>query len=187
MRPIDADAMSKSIAEGIRLAEEWEKEATEKNDECGIRYATNTYNNLLAMLHRVQEQPTIESEKMEHNLLPFSKRIGLSKEFEKWAEYNGVANCPESVIAFLLINNLLDIDACYEYLSKLSTAEKHCAKWIPREYDGYADGLPVWDLWECSHCGHEHIGTEDTLTAYCPDCGYDMYGGENHVGFDEKE
>lgn len=114
MRPIDADAMSKSIAEGIRLAEEWEREATENNDECGLKYAANTYSNLLAMLHRVQEQPTIEKE---NNLLPFSKRVGLSKEFEKWANDNGAANCPESVIAFLLINNLLDVDACWEYLS----------------------------------------------------------------------
>lgn len=117
MRPIDADVMSKSIAEGIRLAEEWEKEATEKNDECGLKYATDTYNSLLGILHRVQEQPTIELEKREHYLLPFSKRIGLSKEFEKWADDNGVKNCPESVIAFLLINNLLNVDACWEYLS----------------------------------------------------------------------
>ena len=117
MRPIDADAMSKSIAEGIRLAEEWEKEATENNDECGLKYAANTYNNLLAMLHRVQEQPTIELKRREHYLLPFSKRIGLSKAFEKWTDDNGVANCSESVIAFLLINGLLDIDACWEYLS----------------------------------------------------------------------
>lgn len=117
MRPIDADAMSKSIVEDIRFAEEWEKEAVEKGDECDLKYATNTYNSLLAMLHRVQEQPTIESDKREQNLLPFSKRIGLSKEFEKWANDNGAANCPESVIAFLLINNLLDVDACWEYLS----------------------------------------------------------------------
>lgn len=116
MRPIDADAMSKSIAEGIRLAEEWEREATENNDECGLKYAANTYNNMLAMLHMVQEQPTIEKE---HSLLPFSRRdeIELSKEFEKWADDNGVTNCPESVIAFLLVNSLLDVDACWEYLS----------------------------------------------------------------------
>lgn len=66
-----------------------------------------------------------------------------------------------------------------------ATRKQPLAKWIPREYDGYADGLPVWDLWECSHCGHEHSGTEDTLTVYCPDCGYGMYGGENHVGCDQ--
>lgn len=44
-------------------------------------------------------------------------------------------------------------------------------RWIPIEYDGCADGQPVWDKWECSGCGHEHNGDEDTLTAFCPDCG----------------
>ena len=47
-------------------------------------------------------------------------------------------------------------------------------RWIPTEYDSYADGSPVWDKWECSECGHEHIGEEDTLTAFCPDCGAKM-------------
>lgn len=44
-------------------------------------------------------------------------------------------------------------------------------RWIPTEYDSYADGAPVW---ECSDCGHEHKGEEDTLTAFCPDCGTRM-------------
>ena len=47
-------------------------------------------------------------------------------------------------------------------------------RWIPTEYDSYADGAPVWDKWECSECGHEHNGEEDTLTAFCPDCGAKM-------------
>lgn len=47
-------------------------------------------------------------------------------------------------------------------------------KWEPIEYDGYADGNPVWDLWECSECGKEHAGDQDTLTQYCPDCGAKM-------------
>ena len=51
-------------------------------------------------------------------------------------------------------------------------------RWIPTEYDSYADGEPVWDKWECSECGHEHKGEEDTLTAFCPDCGAKMNGGE---------
>jgi len=50
-------------------------------------------------------------------------------------------------------------------------------RWIPTEYDSYADGAPVWDKWECSECGHEHNGEEDTLTAFCPDCGADMREG----------
>ena len=46
--------------------------------------------------------------------------------------------------------------------------------WIPTSYDGYADGNPVWDEWECSECGYEHHGEDDTLTCFCPDCGVDM-------------
>ena len=51
-------------------------------------------------------------------------------------------------------------------------------EWIPTEYDGYADGCPVWDLWECSECHEEHRGDEETLTYYCPHCGAKMDGKE---------
>ena len=64
------------------------------------------------------------------------------------------------------------------------TKKKPLAKWIPRGYSEYVDGIPVWELWECSHCGYQHNGKDHTLTKYCPDCGYGMYGGENHVGCD---
>ena len=50
-------------------------------------------------------------------------------------------------------------------------------RWIPLEYDGFADGNPVLDLWECSECQEEHSGDEDTLTPYCPNCGAKMDGG----------
>lgn len=60
------------------------------------------------------------------------------------------------------------------YVAEMPTIEaepvRH-GRWIPTEYDSYADGAPVWDKWECSECGHEHNGEEDTLTAFCPDCG----------------
>lgn len=52
--------------------------------------------------------------------------------------------------------------------------ERKTGKWGPLEYDGYADGSPVWDVWECDQCGHEHRGESDTLTDYCPDCGAKM-------------
>ena len=51
-------------------------------------------------------------------------------------------------------------------------------QWIPLEYDGYADGNPVWDLWECSECREEHSGDEDTLPPYCPNCGTKMDEGD---------
>ncbi len=52
-------------------------------------------------------------------------------------------------------------------------------EWIGIEYDGYADGYPVYDVWECSECGEEHNGEEDTLPNYCPNCGADMRKGEH--------
>ena len=47
-------------------------------------------------------------------------------------------------------------------------------KQIPKEpnyqYDGYADGLPVWDIWECPSCGAEFEIDYDKHE-YCPECG----------------
>ena len=60
-----------------------------------------------------------------------------------------------------------------ERLPSVTPARKK-GKWRPLEYDGYADGFPVWDVWECDQCGHEHRGESDTLTDYCPDCGAEM-------------
>ena len=45
------------------------------------------------------------------------------------------------------------------------------------EYDGYADGNPVYDVWSCSACGHcIDDGTDDPelLPKYCPNCGARM-------------
>ena len=47
-------------------------------------------------------------------------------------------------------------------------------KWVPVGYDGYADSNPVYEYWECSKCGYEHMGDEETLTTYCPNCGAKM-------------
>ena len=66
------------------------------------------------------------------------------------------------------------IDSLCDRLEKAEPG-KH-GRWVPIEYDGYADGNPVWDLWECSECQEEHSGDEDTLTPYCPNCGAKMDG-----------
>ena len=54
-------------------------------------------------------------------------------------------------------------------------------RWVPTESDSYADGAPVWDKWECSECGREHSGEEDTLTEFCPRCGAKMDGGADNA------
>jgi hypothetical protein len=57
-------------------------------------------------------------------------------------------------------------------------AVKH-GRWIGLEYDGYADGYPVYDLWECSECGEEVSGEDVPIThPYCHGCGAKMDGGE---------
>ena len=53
-------------------------------------------------------------------------------------------------------------------------------EWVGLEFDGYADGCPVYDLWECSKCKGEHKGESDTLTDYCPNCGVLMDGDSNN-------
>jgi rubrerythrin len=68
---------------------------------------------------------------------------------------------------------------------KISFTKQRHGRWIPIEYNSYADGNPVWDKWECSECGHEHNGEEDTLTAFCPDCGtYMREEGANNAESD---
>ena len=50
-------------------------------------------------------------------------------------------------------------------------------KWIGLEYDGYADGFPVYDLWECSSCRDEFCGEDvPDMYNYCPNCGAKMDG-----------
>ena len=51
-------------------------------------------------------------------------------------------------------------------------------RWIGLEYDGYADGNPVYDLWECSECGEEVRGESVPEThLFCHNCGAKMDGG----------
>lgn len=54
--------------------------------------------------------------------------------------------------------------------------EQKTAHW-DGEYDGYADGNPVYDVWNCSSCGYSiDDGTDDPelLPKYCPNCGARM-------------
>ena len=49
-------------------------------------------------------------------------------------------------------------------------------RWVG-EYDGYADGCPVVDMWSCSACGERFEEWEGEPTwKYCPRCGAKMEG-----------
>ena len=48
-------------------------------------------------------------------------------------------------------------------------------------YDGYADGNPVYNVWECSKCGHVYEG-EDIDFKFCPNCGVPFKKGGEQGG-----
>lgn len=50
-------------------------------------------------------------------------------------------------------------------------------KWVGTDYDGFADGNPVYNEWKCSECGCVFEDEEPTWN-YCPNCGADMRGDE---------
>lgn len=53
-------------------------------------------------------------------------------------------------------------------------------RWVGLEYDGYADGATVYDLWECSECGEEVRGEDVPSThPFCHGCGAMMDGGRD--------
>ena len=46
----------------------------------------------------------------------FSDRLALEKEYKKWAVKNGVKDCLNSFIAFLIIHDLIDEKKTIEFL-----------------------------------------------------------------------
>ena len=51
-------------------------------------------------------------------------------------------------------------------------------KFIGTEFDGYADGCPVYYEWKCSECGCMFEEEEPTYN-YCPNCGAKMDAEED--------
>jgi len=48
-------------------------------------------------------------------------------------------------------------------------------RFIGTEFDGYADGSPVYYEWQCSECGCV-FEDEEPAHNYCPNCGAKMDG-----------
>jgi len=65
-----------------------------------------------------------------------------------------------------------------ELLSVDAEPVKH-GKFIETEFDGYANGNPVYYEWKCSECGCIFEEEEPTYR-YCPNCGADMRGENDY-------
>ena len=55
--------------------------------------------------------------------------------------------------------------------------QKMRGRWVGVDYDGYADGNPVYYTWECSVCNCL-VEDEEPTWDFCPNCGADMRGTE---------
>ena len=81
----------------------------------------------------------------------------------------------------IMFDNMVDIEIYDTVLDAIRNGkpllkEQRTGKWVGIEYDGYSDGHPVYDVWECSICHEEHEGDYDSLPRYCPNCGVRMKG-----------
>ena len=74
-----------------------------------------------------------------------------------------------------------DVDFGVDKMPAADVAEVRHGRWIGLEYDGYADGCPVYDLWECSECGEEVRGEDVPVThPWCHCCGARMDKENEH-------
>jgi rubrerythrin len=76
-----------------------------------------------------------------------------------------------------------EIDAYKTALSELkkipsAEPERNKGEWVGTEFDGYADGNPVYCEWKCSACGCV-VEDEEPTWNYCPNCGADMRGEQD--------
>ena len=98
-------------------------------------------------------------------------------EREALQETINQANCPEEDWDY--VNNAryaLDLVRNFPAADVAPVVHGH---WVGLEYDGYADGFPVYDLWECSECGNEERGEDVPEThPFCNWCGARMDGDD---------
>ena len=68
-----------------------------------------------------------------------------------------------------------EIKVLAEGIATPDVAPVRHGRWVGIEYDGYADGSPVYNLWECSECGEEVRGDDVPDThPWCHACGAKM-------------
>ena len=76
----------------------------------------------------------------------------------------------------------------YNSLEKIvKWEEKETPKYVNYEYDGYADGCPVYDTARCPECGRYFDLDYEKKCNYCPDCGQRLNWEFRELEEDEEE
>jgi len=82
-----------------------------------------------------------------------------------------------------LAEGIMEMSVIIGTLPAVDAVEVVHGRWVGIRYDGYADGCPVYDLWECSNCREEYESDGDAPPfTYCPNCGAKMDGERKDNG-----
>ena len=113
-------------------------------------------------------QQALEQEKGAYNALVANvycedciSREAMHIELEKWITYGEYKYSNATKYLYDRIDRLPAV-----------SPQPKVGKWFPVRL--YANGNPVCNWWECSECGWEHEGDENTLPACCPNCRAEM-------------
>lgn len=93
-----------------------------------------------------------------------NRLVDLENEFQQYKQFHGFEHA--------MYRKICEAEIAIGKTPAADVAPVRHGYWVGLEYDGYADGNPVYYLWECSECGEEVRGEDvpDTHT-YCYGCG----------------
>ena len=128
------------------------------------------------LVNKLKALPTIQPVATDATSDTISRQAAL-KEVEEWRK---------SFLELCHNESASDVKFIRGGIEKLPSAqpERKTGHFIGTEFDGYADGSPVYYEWECSECGCVFEDDEPTYN-YCPNCGADMRGTKIKCGDEE--
>lgn len=90
-----------------------------------------------------------------------------------------------STLSSVIISQEKETMADRELLQELVDKEK--PRYVNYEYDGYADGCPVYDTARCPECGRYFDLDCEEKCNYCPDCGQRLNWDFRELEDEEEE
>lgn len=100
----------------------------------------------------------------------------LMADLEKWLTQIDPTHPPEDnaipPMEDIIVSTLMTIEE-----QPTIEPQRMRGRWVGIDFDGYADGNPVYYTWKCSVCNCLVEDDEPTWD-FCPNCGADMRGTE---------
>ena len=114
---------------------------------------------------------------MEQRLIDANAFIDFIKDTIRRQDYKRLELNEHLTVSDVLDAVIGDLDGTsingFENAPTIEAVPVRHGKFIGTEFDGYADGNPVYYEWKCSECGCVFEEEEPTYK-YCPNCGAKM-------------